>query len=394
MNKMKIGIYTNTYLTISMTFIYRQLKYLKRFDPIMMAENLDNLDIFPFEKIYSPNKGKKKEIYSILYSKLYSKIYRIIKKTYMYINKKDIDYFCKIIRKNKLALIHSHFGPNGIKMLPVKQKFNIPLITTFHGYDASKLLHNKKYLRDLKILFKHGDYFIAVSKSMREKLISLGCPEIKIITHYIGVPLEQFPFKQWTPPLSGDAFKFIQVSNFVEKKGHIYTIKAFKEVHSEFPETILIFIGDGPLKKQTEKLTHDLNLLDSVHFLGRKNEIEVSKLMHRTHAFVHHSVTSKEGDQEGIPTVIMEAMAVGLPIITTNHSGIPELVKYNKNGFLIEEKDIGGMASAMRKLLTNYDLAKNLSREGYNIVRQDFNMKKQNRKLEQIYNYILKKEEI
>lgn len=384
-----IAIYIDIYLTVSMTFIYRQLKGLREFEPIVLAGHLDNMDVFPFEKIYSPSIGRKGETF---FNRLYSKLYRTIRRTYVYTSERDVNYYGEIITKNKIRLIHSHFGPCGIKMIPVKQKCDVPLITTFHGFDVSKLLRNKTYLEDLKSLFKNGDYFIAVSESMREKMISLGCPETKVTTHYIGVPVEQFKYKEISTRGKNKKLRFLQVSNFIEKKGHKFTVSAFYELKKLYPNIELLLVGDGPLKAEIENLVNDLSLKPDVIFLGKKPQNEIPSLMHDSDIFVHHSVTGQNGGQEGIPTVIMEAMATGMPVISTYHSGIPELVLDGGTGFLTKENDVTALTAKMIELYKNSGLRKQFGIRGRKWIEEKFNMDIQNTKLEGIYAYVLGRE--
>lgn len=382
--KTKIALYTDTYLTVSMTFIYRQLKGLRKFEPIVLTEHIENRNVFPFREIYSINRDK-----TLLY-RLCSKFWRTIKRTFVYTSKKEMNYYIELIRKNKIALVHSHFGPCGIKMLPARQKCNVLLVTTFHGYDASMALHNGAYLKDLETLFKYGDFFIAVSNHMKKKLVTLGCPETKIMTIYYGVPLRQFEYKTRKAKDKNEKLTFLQVSNFVEKKGHEFTVRAFYEVKKSYPNVELLFVGDGPLRAEIENLVNNLGLNHNITFLGKKYRNEIPSFMYNSDIFIHPSITGRDGDQEGIPNVIMEAMATGMPVISTYHSGIPELAINNETGFLTREKDIATLSVKMIELCKNEQLRWQFGIEGRKQIEKKFDIDIQNKKLEQIYTSLLK----
>jgi len=186
-----------------------------------------------------------------------------------------------------------------------------------------------------------------------------------------------------------EKLRFLQVSNFVEKKGHKFTLKAFYEAKKLYPNTELLLVGDGPLRVEAENLANNLGLDSDVIFLGEKPQNEVPSLMYDSDIFVHHSVTGRDDDQEGIPTVIMEAMATGMPVISTYHSGIPELVINGKTGFLVQERDVDAFWKKMIELCKNGALRKRFGVEGRRRIEEKFNIDIQNMKLEEIYEHVL-----
>jgi glycosyltransferase involved in cell wall biosynthesis len=154
---------------------------------------------------------------------------------------------------------------------------------------------------------------------------------------------------------SNNQFVFLQISSFAEKKGQEYSISAFSKFikKNNNINCKLILAGEGDLKAEAEKRVKDLDLMSHVDFPGLVNKSEAKKLMESADCFVHHSITSStRGDMEGIPNAIMEAMAMELPIISTFHAGIPELVEDGVNGLLVNERDVDAYAEAMNKILT------------------------------------------
>ena len=263
------------------------------------------------------------------------------------------------------------------------------MIVTFHGYDASTLLKSEEYMSRLRELFKYA-YVIAVSHEMHNKLLSLGVDKNKSSVVRCGIPIEKFLYKPRIPILDkmrqNQVIKFLQVSNFVEKKGHRYTLEAFNKVKNIYPNISLVFAGSGVLIEYIRKLVHQYNLSEYVEFKGKVKENEVSKLMYESDIFLHHSVTSGNGDKEGLPTVLMEAMATGLPCVSTYHAGIPELIKDGYNGYLIQEKDIDDYVCKIQMLLTS---GNNFGKSSRETIEREFSLQISIERLVRLYNNLI-----
>ena len=382
MSKPVLAIYTQRYLNNSMTFVYRQILSATRdFDPVVLTSNkVNNLKMFPFEKLYS------KKITPV------GRFYRIFKKSighFATLSPKQEKYFFEIINSHGVKLVHAHFGPSAIEILPVVKKLNIPLLVTFHGYDASSLLNKKRYLRDLNGVLEYAS-IITVSDYMSDKLKSLKPKQKNLYRLYYGIDLEKFPFVERKPLIrkfnDGEEIICLQISNFTEKKGHQYTVRAFSELLKKYSRCKLILGGTGELLGQIKSLTSKLGIEDKVQFVGKVNPGDVFMYMKKSDLFFHHSITASDGDQEGIPNVIMEAMATGLPVISTYHAGIPELIQDGVDGFLVKEKDISGYAASMIRALSS---DQNISYNALKKVKKEFNLELQSKKLFEIYTKIL-----
>lgn len=382
MHRPKIAIYQQEYLTISMTFIYRQLQGIQEsYNPIVLASRLQNTDVFPCDYIYSHQKN--------VFEKIVNKLYRKYTSKYAALSNVQYNYYIDVLNKEDIKLVHSHFGPSALEILPVVKKLDIPLLVTFHGYDASTLLKNREYVNQLKELFSYAEV-ITVSQKMATNLIKYGANPSKVHVHYIGVPVNDFIFNDKKSIKdkvnSKETIRFLQVSNFVEKKGHKYTIQAFAEFSKKHPNSELILGGDGPLRESIEKLCIDLKVQEKIRFMGKVVKEEVVTLMQEADVFLHHSVTAENGDQEGIPTVIMEAMASGLTVVSTYHAGIPELIKDRETGYLVVEKDVDSYV----KQLENVMYSDNTIRDNaLKHIRENFNIDVQNKELMKIYRNIL-----
>jgi glycosyltransferase involved in cell wall biosynthesis len=267
----------------------------------------------------------------------------------------------------------------------VARSLGIPLLVTFHGFDASQLLNDRRYTAELQRLFAYA-HVITVSKNMAERLSAFGLKDDGHTVHYIGVPVEEFEFVR-RPAIGeklkkGEPLTFLQVSNFVEKKGHKYTVEAFAEYFHDRPDDRLILAGDGPLRTEIEVLSASLGIRDKVDFKGRVVKSQVGDLMRGADVFVHHSVTGGDGDMEGIPTVIMEAMSMGLVVVSTRHSGIPELIDDGFDGFLVPERDVPAYVEKLRALVRS---EAGIGERARKKIEDKFNMSKQNLELQKIY---------
>jgi glycosyltransferase involved in cell wall biosynthesis len=368
-----------------MTFIYRQLiSSQKSFDPIVTcSDRLENLDKFPFSEINI----KKRNFLRFKKSRYYTKIFGPLK--LLAVNPKlspqQLKHFGNIYKKNNIRLIHSHFGPSGIEILPLAKRMNLPLVVTFHGYDASLLLQNKVYVRNLQGLFNYAR-IITVSDNMKNDLIKISESSAKFDVIRCGIPVELFKFKERLPLqnkiANGDTIIFLQISNFVEVKGHKYTVQAFRKFLNHYKNARLILAGDGETKISVQDSCRQLGIIDKVIFPGVINEREVNNLMLEADVFLQHSVTLPNGVKEGLPTVLMEAMATGLPVISTFHSAIPELIDNGVNGFLVKERDVEQYSSTMFKLK---NLPPNIGLNARKKVVQKFNLDVETEKLFNIY---------
>ena len=287
-------------------------------------------------------------------------------------------------------IVHCHFGTLGKIFCFLKDIFknDIKLITSFHGFDISTIVkrYGVTYYSDL---FNKADLFLPISNYWKFKLINLGCPSEKIMVHRMGININKFSF--FPRKKDANTIKVLSVCRLVEKKGIEYAIKAINLVKHRFSDINYLIVGDGPLKNNLQRLVMNLNLSDKVIFLGPKTSDEVQRLMQESHIFLLPSVTSQSGDMEGIPVVLMEALATGLPVISTRHSGIPELIIDGESGFLVPEKNVEAIAEKLEYLIMHPEIWPEMGRKGRELVEQNFDIKKLNQNLINIYYSLLKR---
>jgi len=309
------------------TYVYEELNNLKTFTPIFLADEMWNQNyLFPELKIFS-------------------------KSNLSWLGRLKGGYFKRVLLAEGVRLIRAYFGHGGIRMLPVSKKLNIPLVTSFHGALVTSISKSWWYLRRQKTLFEKGDLFLARSEDTKKEMVDLGCKPEKIIVHYGGIDLNKFRFRKKPP--DGERIKILMCGRFVEKKGFEYGIRAFAKLGKIHKNVALTLIGDGKLRKKMENLVDSLNLSDSVQFLGMLPHEEVQREMEASDIFLSPNATAWDGNREGIPNTIKEAMATGLPVVSTYHAGIPELVIDKKTGFLIPEKDVDALVDRLDYLIAH-----------------------------------------
>ena len=287
----------------------------------------------------------------------------------------------KLLKKNQIDLVFAEYLITGAEVHQVCKALNIPIIAIALGYEISQYNVIEQYKAKYKSLFQYAKKIVVVSNHMTANLLALECPEDKIVYSPAG-PSDDF--FELSPSFNNK--QLLAVGRFVDKKAPQLTIKAFNGVLNYYPNAQLIMAGDGPLLETCESLVKELNIEKSVDFIGRISREQHKQLLEGSYMFVQHSRIAKNGDSEGTPVAILEASAAGLPIVSTQHAGIPQVVKADESGFLVPENDVTAMTEKMVALLQNKDLAIQFGSEGKTYVKGHFTLKNH---VESISNCIL-----
>ncbi len=286
-------------------------------------------------------------------------------------------------------VIHCHFGPAGIKGALFRELglLSGKLVTTFHGYDVTQYpsVHGSNVYE--RHLFQKGDLFMALSEHMKDRLVALGCSPERLRVHHNGIRSDVFTFAE-RHKSEGERLRLISVNRLSEKKGLSYAIRAVAELSREHDVDYRI-VGDGEMREELETLIRDLGVGDKVHLLGWKDRSEVSKLLYEAHIFLAPSVTASNLDEEGIPTSIMEAAASGLPVLSTFHSGIPEVVLHDESGILVPPRDHSAIKAGLATLLDRSDQWVQMGTRGRRHVEQHFNIETLNDRLVETYRRLI-----
>jgi colanic acid/amylovoran biosynthesis glycosyltransferase len=291
------------------------------------------------------------------------------------------------IRSVGPALLHAHYGVDGALVRPIARVLSLPLIVTFHGYEAtmrdefaarSFYLH-RKYLRRRRRLIRDGALFIAVSNCVRNALLAQGFPASRTVTHYIGVDAHQFAPDASLPRENVVLF----VGRFDVLKGGAHVIRAMAEVQRQVPDADLVMIGDGPQREALEALAGQI--LRNFRFVGFQPQAAIKAWLNRAKVLCVPSLTIETGECEAFGLVFLEAQAMGVPVASYASGGIPEAVAHGESGLLAPEGDWRSLAEAITRLLGNEALWHRLSSAGRVRVRRDFDLAAQTRALEQLY---------
>ncbi len=269
-----------------------------------------------------------------------------------------------------------HFGPNGRRIAQLRRAGLVrgKIATVFHGYDMSRYLLTAGE-HAYKRLFTEGELFLPVSDFWRSRLIELGCPPEKIAVHHMGIELSKFPLPRRRGTRDDDTIRLLSVARLVEKKGVEYAIRAVARLRGATERRIEYrILGDGPLRHELEELVRELEVGDSVQLAGEADERGVREAMLDSDIFVAPSVVAEDGDMEGVPVSIMEAMASRLPVVSTVHSGIPELVHDGISGLLVPERDPAGLARALARLADDARLRRRMGMAGRHVVERGYDL--------------------
>ncbi len=264
------------------------------------------------------------------------------------------DAIAGFMQQHKVDVILAEFGVHGATICPHARKLGIPLVVHFHGHDA----HREPLLETVKesyqAMFDYAFRLISVSHAMTEALVNMGADETKIVYNPYG---PRDCFFEVKPVFSKT---FVAIGRFTDIKAPYLTLMAFREVLARHPEARLMMGGDGELLETCRTLVRTWGIEASVEFPGVLRHEQVLELLGRACCFVQHSVRPCYGDAEGTPVAILEAAAAGLPVISTRHAGIVDAVIDGETGFLVDERDVAGMADKMSTLMQDVDLCQSM----------------------------------
>ena len=293
--------------------------------------------------------------------------------------------FHRKVAARKAEILHAHFAVDAVHALPLIRHLGIPAVVTLHGYDVTitdeasgATMRGAHYLKHRKELWNEASAFLCVSEFIRKAAIKAGFPESKLVVHHIGIDRQSFyPGSQERQPL------VLFVGRLTEKKGCDQLLRAMKQVQQKLPDTQLVIIGFGDLRSSLEELARSLEVKCS--FLGPQPAAEVREWMRKARVLCAPSVTAANGDSEGLPTVVVEAHAMGLPVVGYRHAGIPEIVKDGVTGLLSDEGDVDSLAHGLLRYLTDDALWHASSEAAGRQVERNFDLAAQTRELESIY---------
>ncbi len=367
-----------SYLFRTGSWIFAQISHLKRYQPLVITTRKRNLDIFPIKEIYS-------------LSDLNS-LNRFFQRQYAKLTNFYYPFFFNVLKKTQVSLLHSHFGNRGYFDLALKEKLKIPHITTFYGHDVSLLPQEERWRKRFGVLFEQCDLILAEGNYMKKSLLELGCPDSKVRVQHLGVNLEKIPFIH-RGITDHQNVKILIAGTFREKKGITYALEAFAKLTSKYKNVEVTLVGDAgrsqreiDYKKEITAIINTRKIKDKVSCLGFLPYPAFIEEAKNNHIFLSPSIHPSDGETEGgAPVALIEMSAYGMPIVSTFHCDIPEVVVDGESGFLVQEKDTNGLAERLEHLINHPELWESMGRAGRRHIDKEFNIVKQAAKLEAIY---------
>jgi glycosyltransferase involved in cell wall biosynthesis len=374
--KPTIANYCATFLKPEMLHIYRQITRLERVRPVVIAQKRECAERFPFEPVWLVPKPPTHEFRRFWFRKLRGMPWQI--------SRMELDTLSRILNKTNAELLHIYFGHIAVHLLPLIREWPKPSLVSFHGADVLVDMERPAYQKATQQMLKAVKTVLVRSESLGRAIVNLGCDEKKIELQRAGIPLDEFPFRERSAPEDGE-WRFVQACRLIEKKGLPVTLGVFANFLKYYPHARLTIVGEGPLRSELQKLARQLKIDHHVTFTGFVSQEQLRAVYYGSHIFLHPSETGSDGNQEGVPNSMLEAMASGLPVFATQHGGIPEAIENGVSGLLVPEHDSNALSEALLQGAREPRLLARLARQGADAVRAKFELATQVRLLEEIY---------
>jgi colanic acid/amylovoran biosynthesis glycosyltransferase len=374
-----VACYCATFLKPEMWHIYRQITALQRVAPAVIAQKRENSGRFPFDKIDIVPKPALHFLRRFWFRQLLDKPWQI--------SSGELRALRNVLERSNARLLHIYFGHIAVHLLPLIRAWKNPSIVSFHGADVMVDMNKPAYREATRQMLDIVTLVLVRSESLRRPVADLGCDENKVEVQRTGIPLDEFPFRErnFPPSDGGGEWRLVQAGRLIEKKGLPVTLRAFASFLKRYPDATLTIAGEGPLLGHLQDLARELTIDNRVSFTGFISQEELRDLYYRSHIFVHPSETGPDGNQEGIPNSMLEAMASGLPVFATEHGGIPEAIEHGMSGVLVPERDDEELAWALLNAVEDRHFLSQIARNGADVVREKFDLNAQGRRLEDIY---------
>lgn len=358
----RVAMFREDFLPFSQTFVFEEIGLLQRHRVDVFAGQRLNERLFPYEPVHVGGVP--------------------------FLLTGHSRAFHETFRSQSYDVVHAHFGTSGMYALPYARRYRLPLVVTFHGVDVTVLSswarflpHRWPYAWIAPRLLREMTLGLCVSADIRDRLRALGAPADRLVIHRLGIDLGQFTIGSRDP----GRVEVIMVGRLVEKKGFEYGAQAFARVAENHPNLFLTIVGDGPRRRSLERLTQSLGIGDRVTFTGVLPSSEVSERLRRSDIMLAPSVTGRDGNREGSPMTIKEASASQVVPVSTYHAGIPEIVDDGTTGFLVNERDVDGLADRLERLVRDHTLRAHMGRAARQKMEREFDNRVQVAELEQFY---------
>jgi colanic acid/amylovoran biosynthesis glycosyltransferase len=372
-----IACYCATFLKPEMLHIYRQITALKRCVPVVIAQKREQTERYPFEAVQIIPKPATHFLRRIWFRQLRDMPWQI--------SDAELRALLNVLTEINARLLHIYFGQIAVHLLPLIRAWKNPSIVSFHGADVTVDMNKPAYREVTRQMLEAVRLVLVRSESLQRAVADLGCDPEKIEIQRTGIPLEEFPFRERNFTGAATEWRLVQAGRLIEKKGLPVTLRAFAVFLGQYPNATLTIAGEGPMRDELQALARELKIERSVSFTGFISQEQLRDLYYRSHIFLHPSQTGHDGNQEGIPNSMLEAMASGLPVFATRHGGIPEAIENGMSGVLVPERDHQALARALLNAVEDPVFLSQIARSGAEVVRKNFDLQTQAQRLEEIY---------
>ena len=375
--KSRVALYCATFLKPEMLHIYRQICAIQRLEKTVFTQKREGADRFPFDDVVELPRSPWRWLNRVINKQLLDRpMLRTMRETSQLRGE---------FEERGCSLLHLFFGNVAVQLLPTLRdpRRSWPVVVSFHGADVLVELDRPAHLAATREVFGRATLILARSQSLVEVLAQQGCPREKIRLNRTGIPLDGFPYVRRMDPAG--KFHLFQACRLIEKKGLPTTLRAFARFAQAFPESRLTVAGEGPLEASLRHLAMSLGVADRVTFAGFLDQDALRRALYASHFFLHPSETGRDGNQEGVPNSLLEAMATGLPVFATTHGGIPEAVAHGVSGWLVPEGDGEALGRALVEWAEAPERLAAMGEAAARSVAENFELHAQARKLEDCY---------
>jgi glycosyltransferase involved in cell wall biosynthesis len=361
-----------------MLHIYRQITALKRCIPVVIAQKREQEGRYPFEPVHIVPKPATHFLRRFWFRQLRDAPWQL--------SDAELRTLQGILSQTDARLLHIYFGQIAVHLLPLIRAWERPSIVSFHGADVLVDMDKPAYREATRQMLNAVSLVLVRSESLRHAVVNLGCDERKLQIQRTGIPLDEFPFRERSFGAgAATEWRFVHAGRLIEKKGLPVTLRAFAVFLRQYPNATLTIAGEGPLLGELQDLGRDLKIDARVSFTGFVSQEQLCELYYASHIFLHPSQTGRDGNQEGIPNSMLEAMASGLPVFATQHGGIPEVIENAVSGVLVRERDHEKLAAALLDAAKDPEFLSRIARTGAEIVRKNFDLRAQAQRLDDTY---------
>lgn len=383
---MRVLHYRQTFSKLSETFIYDYLTELERqgIENHVVTWERRNADTRPFPSVVEldwPGKWHPRRLFDGMCSRL--GIGGSIQETYLHEARRRVP---ATIRQVSPDVVHAHFGREGVFIAPVAERLGCPLVVTFYGFDISQLPKQEQWRKAYRALWGRATAVTVLSENMKQEAKKLGCPEEKLTVVHLSRNIDQFTYR--SPTSEGSTVLF--VGRLTPKKAPLDAVRALQQANAQEACLELDLIGDGECRDEVEQYVEENKLSDVVNLHGYLSNEEVGSRMQAADILLLPSKTAPNGDEEGTPTVLVEAQATGLPCVTTYHAGIPEMIPEENHHLLVEEGDIDALSERLCRLAKmDVDELQAIAQNGRKKIESEFSLAGEVQKLRSVYESVV-----